>query len=138
MELYKEKERSYIEVESIKSKLVKVEELLHQAQKEKKFAQQEQERLSSELAGLKEELRLWEGKIKDLSERKLVLGRKAASSKELAQRIWDLKVKTQQEVDRQELEAGNCGYIVKEGKPTFTRDKVIELKKIIVSHPKQK
>lgn len=124
------------ELVQIKAKLAQTEDLLKQSQQEKESLREENAALNKTIAGLKEEVRLWEGKINSLDEKKLVLDKRNRSLKELRKRIWDLKVKAQREIDKIKMELGNRGFLAKGGKSTFSREKIIQLEKIVVIHPR--
>ncbi|MFA5008148.1 MAG: hypothetical protein WC546_02885 [Candidatus Omnitrophota bacterium] len=121
------------ELTQIKAKLNEAEDLLKQAQQEKDSLKQENATLSNAVAGLKEELRLWEGKISSLDERKLVTQRRNQSVRELRKRIWDLKAKAQREIDIVKMQLGNQGFLSRGGKSTFSREKIVQLEKIVVT-----
>jgi chromosome segregation ATPase len=154
----KEKELLKVELEQTQQKIEEQKVLLEQvtAEKDKFFAESEDlkgklallqenfdkakidnDRLVKEVGDLKEDLRLWNGDIKDLKEIKLVVNRRRRSVSQLRSRVWDIKEKIQQEIDRVEMEMGNQGYLVKDGKPTPVPGS-IELEKIIVTRPLQK
>ena len=99
VELYQEKERAYVEIQCLKDKIAKLQFSFSQIINDKRLAQSENERLNKELASLKEELRLWEGKVKDLNEKKLVLIKIEATKRELAQRAKDIKANSHQALD---------------------------------------
>lgn len=122
------------ELEELKAKLNQTEALLSEANKQKETLQQENAVMGEQLAALKEELRLWEGQINNLEEKKMVLERRAKGWKELKKRISDFKVKAQKEIDRIKMELGNQGYITKQGKTTFSLKNIVELEKIIITH----
>ncbi len=131
-----DKDTLMVELAQIKAKLNETEDLLRQAQEEKESLKEENAVLNKTVAGLKEELRLWEGKIKSLDEKKLVIEKRSQSIKELRKRIWDLKVKAQREIDKIKMQLGNQGFLTKGGKSTFSREKTVQLKKIVVTHPR--
>ncbi|MCK9615254.1 MAG: hypothetical protein M0R48_07120 [Candidatus Omnitrophica bacterium] len=131
-----DKDTLMVELAQIKAKLNATEDLLKQAQEEKEFLKEENAALNKTVAGLKEELRLWEGKINSLDEKKLFTARRSQSIKELSKRIWDLKVKTQREIDKIKMQLGNQGFLTKGGKSTFSREKIVQLEKIVVTHPR--
>jgi chromosome segregation ATPase len=121
------------EMEELKAKLNQTEALLRDANEQKSTLQQENNNMSQQLAALKEELRLWEGQINNLEEKKMVLERRAKSLNELKIRIRNFKVKAQKEIDRIKMELGNQGYITKQGKTTFNHKNIVELEKIIIT-----
>lgn len=131
-----DKDTLMVELAQIKAKLNETEDLLRQAQEEKESLKEENAVLNKTVAGLKEELRLWEGKIKSLDEKKLVIEKRSQSIKELRKRIWDLKVKAQREIDKIKMQLGNQGFLTKGGKSTFSREKTVQLEKIVVTHPR--
>jgi len=124
------------ELLQIKAKLAETEGLLRQAQQENESLKEENAALTGAIAGLKEELRLWEGKINSLDEKKLVIKKRNQSLRELSKRIWDLKTRAQREIDKIKMELGNQGFLTKGGKTTFSREKIIQLEKIVVTHPR--
>ena len=128
-----EKDKFRAEVEDLKLKLAKLQEFLDKSEVEKKLLQSKNAGLERDLVSLKEELRLWEGKITDQSEKKLVLERRVKSIQELRRRIIGLKVRARQEIDKIKLALGNQGYVIKEGKLTITKEKIVELEKVIVN-----
>ncbi|MDD4954476.1 MAG: hypothetical protein PHP17_00335 [Candidatus Omnitrophica bacterium] len=122
------------ELIQIKAKLAQTQEMLNAAKGENESLKQKNAALNDDINKLTGELRLWEGKITSLDEKKLVAERRTRCLKELGQRIRDLKVKAQQEVDKVKMELGNQGFITKGGKTTFSREKIIQLEKIVVTH----
>ncbi|MDD4183518.1 MAG: hypothetical protein PHT53_06850 [Candidatus Omnitrophica bacterium] len=124
------------ELVQIKAKLNETEGLLRQAQQEKESLKEENATLIEAVDSLKKELRLWEGKINSLDEKRLVIGKRNQSARELSKRIWDLKTRAQREIDKIKMELGNQGFITKGGKTTFSREKTIQLEKIVVTHPR--
>lgn len=122
------------ELVQIKAKLAETQDMLNAAKGENESLKEKNITLNQDIDKLKEELRLWEGRIASLDEKKLVAERRTRCLKELSQRIRDLKVKAQQEVDKVKMELGNQGFITKGGKTTFSREKIIQLEKIIVTH----
>jgi len=133
-----EKEALTKEITTLKEQLVQINGLLNQAVQEKQALQTEKDSLFAELALLKEDLRLWEGKIDRLDERRMVVERRGKGMRELAKRLKTLRIKAQREIDTAKLALGNHGYMTKEGKNTFARDKVVELEKIVVIHSRRK
>ncbi|MFA5338188.1 MAG: hypothetical protein WC330_07635 [Candidatus Omnitrophota bacterium] len=129
-----DKDTLMVELAQIKAKLNETEKLLKQAQEEKESLKEENAVLNKTVADLKEELRLWEGKIRSLDEKKLVTDRRNKGIKELRKRIWDLKVKAQREIDKIKMQLGNQGFLTKGGKSTFSREKTVQLEKIVVTH----
>ncbi|MFA6282461.1 MAG: hypothetical protein WCY05_08200 [Candidatus Omnitrophota bacterium] len=121
------------EIEELKAKLNQTERLLDEANKQKDALQQENASMGAQIAALKEELRLWEGQINNLSEKNMVIERRAQGWEELKTRIWNFKVKAQKGIDRIKMELGNRGYITKEGKTTFNHKNIVELEKIIIT-----
>lgn len=132
----KEKDAIMLELAEIKAKLKETQELLNQAQSENKILKEDNSVLKAKIEGLEDEIRLWEGKIKNLDEKKLVLRKRTQSIRELNKRVWDLKVKAQKEIDAIKLKLGNLGFLTKDGKTTFSREKTVQLEKIIVTHPR--
>jgi chromosome segregation ATPase len=126
------------EKDDLQVKMSQLEGVLAQLKQDKKVLEEEKVRLNNEMASLKESLRLWEGNISDLKEVNLVLEKRTKGAQELRKRILDLKAKIQQEIDRFKLELGNRGYITKEGKPTLSQKREIELEKIIIKRPAKK
>lgn len=124
------------ELVQIKAKLAETEGMLRQAQEEKISLKEENAALNKTITGLKEELRLWEGKINSLDEKKLAVGKRKQSIRELNKRIWELKSRAQREIDNIKMELGNHGFLTKGGKSTFSREKIIKLETIIVTHPR--
>ncbi len=110
--------------------------MLDNAQKENKSLRDNNSALNVNIKKLQEEVRLWEGKIKNLDEKKMVLKRKAQSMQELNKRVNDLKTKAQKEIDAVKMQLGNNGYLTKNGKTTFSREKAVQLEKIVVTHPR--
>jgi len=130
-ELYKEKQRAYVEAENLRAKISSLEGLGSQATNQSN-QQDENWRLRKEVAGLKEELRLWEGKIKSLQEKQLVLQKMVITKKTLAQRVKAIRGGFNKIMCYTPLLAGNSGYLVKDGKPTLGRNNAVELEKIVV------
>jgi len=124
------------ELIQVKAKLAEAEGMLRQAQEEKESLKEENAALNKAVADLKEEVRLWEGKINTLDEKKLVIAKRNQSVKELRKRIWDLKVRAQREIDVVKMRLGNQGFMTRSGKTTFSREKIIQLEKIVVTHPR--
>lgn len=124
------------ELIQVKAKLAEAEGMLRQAQEEKESLKEENAALNKAVADLKEEVRLWEGKINTLDEKKLVISKRNQSVKELRKRIWDLKVRAQREIDAVKMRLGNHGFMTRSGKTTFSREKIIQLEKIVVTHPR--
>jgi len=124
------------ELIQVKAKLAEAESMLRQAQEEKESLKEENAALNKAVADLKEEVRLWEGKINTLDEKKLVIAKRSQSVKELRKRIWDLKVRAQREIDAVKMRLGNQGFMTRSGKTTFSREKIIQLEKIVVTHPR--
>jgi chromosome segregation ATPase len=124
------------ELVQIKAKLAETEGMLRQAQEEKSSLEEENAALNKTINGLKDELRLWEGKINSLDEKKLAVGKRKQSLRELNKRIWELKSRAQREIDNIKMELGNHGFLTKGGKSTFSREKTIKLETIIVTHPR--
>jgi septal ring factor EnvC (AmiA/AmiB activator) len=85
------------ELVQIKAKLAETEGMLRQAQEEKSSLEEENAALNKTINGLKDELRLWEGKINSLDEKKLAVG-KRSKLRELNKRIG-IKVQGQREID---------------------------------------
>jgi len=129
-QLLSEKSKLLADSEELKGKLAKLQEDFDKAKLEN-------ERLAGEIGDLKEDLRLWNGDVKDLKEVKLVVERRRRSVHKLRSRVWDIKVQVQAEIDRVETEMGNQGYLVKNGKPTPVPG-AIELEKIVVTQPAAK
>ena len=127
-----------LEMEELKVKLNQTEAQLDEANKQKEALQQENVNINGQLAALKEELRLWQGQINNLEEKKMVLERRAKGWKELKKRISDFNLKAQKELDRIKMELGNQGYITKQGKTTFSHKNIVELEKIIITHSSAK
>jgi uncharacterized protein involved in tolerance to divalent cations len=123
-----------VELVQIKARLNETEKLLRQAQEEKKSFKEENAVLNKTIADLKEELRLWEGKIRSLDEKKLVTDKRSRSIREVRKRIRDLKIKAQREIDKIKMQLGNQGFVTKGGKSTFSREKTVQLEKIVVTH----
>ncbi|MEI8349470.1 MAG: hypothetical protein WCI77_04910 [Candidatus Omnitrophota bacterium] len=134
----KVKEALTKEITALKEQLVQLNGLLNQTTQEKQVLQVEKEGLFAELSLIKEDLRLWEGKIDRLDERKMVVERRGNGARELARRVRTLRVKAQKEIDETKLALGNHGYMTKEGKITFARDRIVELEKIVVIHSRRK
>ncbi len=124
------------ELVEMRARLKEAENLLQQAQLEKTSLKEENAKLSKTISDLKDELRLWEGKINSLDEKKLAMQKRSQSLKELRKRLWDLKIKTQQKIDKIKMQLGNNGFLTKAGKSTFSREKTIQLEKIVVT-PKE-
>lgn len=128
-ELYKEKQRAYTEAECLRAKLA----ILSAPQNMGESSLQSQnERLRKELAQTKEELRLWEGKIKNLEERELVLRKFSITKRALAQRVKALKDSARRIMSYTPFVAGNNGYLIKSGRSTLGTNNAVELGKIIV------
>lgn len=143
LELYnqvlKEKEDLQQELNELKSTLKETQDLLTQAKGDKDILATGAKQFSSELKSLLNQMRLLEGKIGGLDEIKLALQARIQSIKELRGRIRNFKreaflnkVKVQKEIDRIKLEKGNRGLVIKNGQPTVSTQKTIELEKIII------
>lgn len=124
------------ELVQIKAKLAETQELLNNTTQENEALKEKNTALNKDVERLKEELRLWEGKINSLDEKKLVAEKRKQSIRELGRRIHQLKKKAQEEIDKIKMELGNQGFITKGGKTTFSREKIIQLEKIVVTHPR--
>ena len=129
-----DKDTLMVELVQIKARLNETEKLLRQAQEEKRSFKEENAVLNKTIADLKEELRLWEGKIRSLDEKKLVTDKRSQSIREVRKRIRDLKIKAQREIDKIKMQLGNQGFVTKGGKSTFSREKTVQLEKIVVTH----
>ena len=129
------------EINELNLKTKQLQELLNTSDSDKKALQTEIDALKSESAKIKEEIRLWEGKIGDLDEVDAIQAKRNKAAIELRQRIRELKRQAQDKIDKLKSEFGNKGYAIKQGQPTpsWEKDLVInaktrgiELKKIIV------
>jgi chromosome segregation ATPase len=130
----RDKEVILAELQEVRAKLNKAEETIAEETRKKEILESQNQRLNREINSLKEELRLWEGKINNIDEKKLVLERRNRGTKELCQRIWDFKLKAQKEIDQIKMALGNQGYLTKTGKSTFSREKIVKLEKIVVTN----
>ncbi len=139
--LIAEKNSLNAEMNDLNAKIGQLNDLLGQANVDKKSMQSEIDKLTKESLGLKEQMRLLEGKIGDLSEVDQVVESKHRAIAEMRKRARELKTKAQRELDHFRSEAGNHGFVVKENKSTLIYEKLIQfeqrirnidLKKIIV------
>ena len=139
--LITEKASLNAEITGLSDTLGQLQGLLNQANVDKKALRDDITRMTAELTALKEDLRLWEGRINNLSETQFVLANKQRSAVELRKRINALKTRAQREIDQYKSQFGNHGFVIKEKQSTLIRDRIkqfegkvdrIDLKKIIV------
>jgi chromosome segregation ATPase len=122
--LYKEKQRAYIEAEHLRAKIANLQNALSQKVNDNT-------NLGKELTAAKEELRLWDGKIKNLKEKRVILGKIAITKKALTQREKAIR-DSSRALCYTPLATANYGYLVKKGSSTSSGDTAVELERIIV------
>ncbi len=132
LELSRDKESFRSEVTDLKLQLAQFKRLLKQAGQEKNSFQARNEELAKEISGLKEDLRLYSGRISNKGEAKVALARRKKALSELRRRMSDLRVQARAQNKRITMVLGNQGYLFKEGKTTFSREDTIRLEKIVV------
>ncbi|MEI8175770.1 MAG: hypothetical protein WCG78_02770 [Candidatus Omnitrophota bacterium] len=139
--LIAEKEAMSAELTDATARMGELKELLGRTEGEKKDLQARVEQMTQESNVIKEQLRILEGKITDLTEVDRVNETRSKAVAELHQRVRQLKTKAQHELDQYRTKVGNHGFVVKEKQSTLIYDKLMEferrirridLKKIVV------
>ncbi len=133
-ELVAQKEALEAELAQVKNLLYQAERSMQELAKENRFLTGQSKSFHQKIARLRDKVRMWEGKIKNLAEGSQVAQMRRKSARELALRIQVFRKNAQQEIDRLKSLAGNHGYLVKSGQSTFvSTEKAIDLSGIVVS-----
>ena len=107
-------------------------DLLEKAQLANKDLTDDNIVLILEVSNLKEELRLWEGKINSIDEAKYVKTMRKSSIREVKKRIVKFRKEARERIDRINYILGNKGYLVQDGESTLSKESIERRKKMSV------
>ena len=137
-----EKQALEQELDDLEVQLLQVQELLNNEKQRTQTLESDRQKLQAALTDAQEEIRLWRGEIVSLDEVSTVLAKRKSAKRQfvrnirtLREKVYQEKIKLQKEIDRMQLEAGNRGYLTRNGKPTSVSKDAVELDKIIIRSP---